>query len=146
MKASANIKTPAQYIASLPEPRRSVVRTVHIAIRKAAPALKPNLCYGMLGYGIQHHRYANGREGHWVVVGLASQKNHISLYVCVCEGDGYLVEQHKDRLGKVATGKSCVRFRKLEHLNLSVAMKLVKRAAQLVPGRRRVKRVAPPES
>lgn len=132
MKAAAHIKTPAQYLASLPESRRSAVKAIHNAIRKAAPTLKPNLCYGMLGYGSQHYRYASGREGDWLVVGLASQKQHISLYLCVCDGDGYLVEKNKDRLGNVSTGKGCIRFRKLEDLNLKVAMELVKRAAKLV--------------
>jgi len=131
MKAAPIVKTPAQYIASLPEPRRSAIRTLHKTILAAVPALKPAVGYGMLGYGFRHYNCASGREGDWFVVGLASQKQHISLYLCVCDGDGYLAEKNKHRLGKVSTGRSCVRFRKLENLNLKVAMDLVKRAATL---------------
>ena len=131
MKAAAHIKTPAQYIASLPEGRRAAIRVLHQAIRKAAPGLKPGLESGMLGYGLRQYRYASGREGECPVVALASQKQHISLYFCACDGDGCLPEKNRERLGKVSVGKSCIRFRRLENLNLTVAMELVRRAAKL---------------
>ena len=131
MKAAAHVKTPAQYINSLPAERRPMVRALHNAIRKAAPALKPGLQFGMLGYGLQAYKYASGRDGLWPVVALAAQKHHVSLYLCTCDGDGYLAEKNQKRLGKVSVGKSCIRFRKLEDLNLKVAMQLVKRAAKL---------------
>lgn len=131
MKAGANIRTPTQYIASLAEPQRSAVRVLHRAIRKAAPKLKPHSQYGMIGYGHHHYRYASGREGDAPVVALASQKHHLSLYLCICDGDGYLPEKSRQMLGKVSVGKSCIRFRKLEDLNLRAAMALVKRAAAM---------------
>jgi hypothetical protein len=85
----------------------------------------------MLGYGTYHHKYASGREGEAAVVGLASQKNHISLYLgCAIDDEGYLAEKNADRLGNVSVGRSCVRFKKLEDLNLKVAMELVKEAAR----------------
>ena len=130
MIASADIKTPEQYFASLAEPRRSDVRALHEAICKAAPKLKPEMLGGMLAYGKYHYRYESGREGDSGVVTLASQKQHISLYLgCSGEG-GYLAEKNKNRLGKVSVGKCCIRFKKLEDLNLKVAMELVKLAAK----------------
>jgi len=131
MKAAPGIRTPQQYLASLGEERRAGIRALHNAIRKAAPALKPGVHFGMLGYGLRHYKYASGREGDWPVVALASQKHHFSLYLCACDQDGYLPVQNKQRLGKVSVGKSCIRFRKLEDLDLKVAMELVKRAARL---------------
>ena len=131
MKPAAHVKTPAQYIASLPEERRAAIDVLHHAIRKTAPSLKPSLQFGMLGYGYHHFRYASGREGDSPVVALASQKRHISLYLCMCDGDGYLPEKIKSRLGKVSVGKSCIRFRKLEDLDLKFAMELVKTAAAM---------------
>ena len=132
MKAATNIETPEQYIANLPEPRRSALQAIHDAIRAAAPELEPHVAHGMLGYGPFHYKYASGREGDWFVVGLASQKNYISLYLCAAEPDGYLAEKNKHRLGKVSVGRSCIRFKKLEDLNLKVAVQLVKKAARLV--------------
>lgn len=132
MKAADEVKTPAQYIASLPDERRSAVRTLHDAIQKAAPDLEPHLSGGMLGYGRYHYKYASGREGDAAVVSLASQKNHISLYMCAVENGEYLAEKNKERLGKVSVGKSCIRFKKLEDLDVKVAMELVKRSAKLM--------------
>ncbi len=131
MKAPAHIKTPAQYLASLPEPRRTALTALHKAIRKAAPSLKPGLVYGMIGYGSYHYRYASGREGDWPVVAFASQKQYISLYICLCDGSGYLPEKNKARLGKVSVGKSCIRFKRLEDLNLPVALELVKKVVAI---------------
>jgi len=128
VKAAAHIKTPAQYLTSLPEERREPLTTLHKAIRKAAPKLQPHICYGMLGYGTYPYRYADGREAVGPVIALASQKQHISLYMG-CEGDGGLSKTDQKRLGKVSVGKCCIRFKKLADIDLAFAMELVKRSA-----------------
>jgi len=130
MIAPPEIKTPAQYFASLAEPRRSDVRALHHAISKAVPSLKAEMIGGFLGYGKYHYKYESGREGETGVVLLASQKQYISLYLgCSGEG-GYLAEKNKARLGKVSVGKCCIRFKKLEDLDLKVAMELVQETAR----------------
>lgn len=131
MNAAPGATTPTAYLAALPPERVKALRAVHRAIRKTAPQLKPGICHGMIGYGIGPYRTKSGCEGEWFRIGLASQKNYMSLYICACdETDGYLAENNKDRLGKVSVGKSCIRFKKLEHLNLDVALELVAQAAQ----------------
>ena len=59
-------------------------------------------------------------------------KHYISLYLCATDGNGYLAEQNRERLGKVSVGKSCIRFKDLNDLNLKVAMELIRKAAKLV--------------
>ncbi len=131
MKADPSITTPTAYLASLDPDRKKALSTLHKAIRKAAPSLKPGIHGGMLGYGIAPYRSKSGSEGVWFKVGLASQKNYISLYICACDADdGYLAENNKNRLGKVSVGKSCIRFKKLDQLDLDVAMELVAQAAK----------------
>ncbi len=66
----------------------------------------------------------------WPVIALASQKNYISLYVCCITDGQYLAERNKKELGKVSVGKSCIRFKKLEDLNLPALKKLLKEAAR----------------
>lgn len=129
MKAAPHIKTPAQYIASLPSERQAAMKWLHAAITKAAPNLEPFIVHGMIGYGPYHYRYASGREGDSAHICLASQKQYISLYLG-CDGDGYLAEKNAHRLGNVSVGKSCIRFRKLGDLDIGVAMELVKKAAE----------------
>ena len=129
MIASPDIKTPEQYFASLAEPRRSDVRALHKAICKTIPKHKPEMIGGFLGYGKYRYKYESGREGDTGAVVLASQKQYISLYLG-CTDDESLAEKNGHLLGKVSVGKCCIRFRKLEDLNLKVAMELVKETAK----------------
>lgn len=131
MKADPSVKTPRQYIAKVPANRREAVQALHEAITKAAPKLKAHIVYGMIGYGPIHYKTRSGCEGDWALVCLANQKNYMSLYLG-CEGDesGYIVEQNADKFGKVSCGKSCVRFKKLEDLDLKFTLQLIKRIAR----------------
>jgi hypothetical protein len=131
MQAAKNIQTPAQYLASLSPDRRVALQTIHDAIVKTAPELEPHMVYGMLGYGPFHYKYESGREGDAAVVALASQKNYISLYVMGEEQGSSLVENNRDKLGKVSVGKCCIRFKKLDDLDFKAALRLVKQASRL---------------
>ncbi len=121
--------TPDEYIEALEEPRRSQIRQLDQLIRETAPALEPHLQSGMLAYGRYHYRYASGREGDWFTVGLASQKRYISLYVTATEGGRYLAEKYRDRLPRADIGRSCVRFRKPEDVDLEALRALIREAA-----------------
>jgi Domain of unknown function (DU1801) len=122
--------TVEEHIDSLPEARRELIRSVHEIVREAAPELEMRM-WGdkFIGYGTVHYRYASGREGEWFPIGLASNKQYVSLYICACDDDGYLAEQNADRLGNVSVGKSCIRFKRLEDLDLGVVRELCGRAA-----------------
>ena len=129
MKAPDTIKTPDDYLAWVPEKRREAMMAMHQLIRRNAPELEPVIVYGMIGYGLEPYRTKSGCSGEWPKIALASQKAHMSLYLC-CEGpDGYLAEKAKERLGKVSVGKSCIRFTRLENVNLDVVEELVRKAA-----------------
>jgi hypothetical protein len=117
------------FLDSIPAKRRPIVATVHDVIRKAAPELEPPVWNDMLGYGKYHYRYASGREGDSYVVGLANQKRYVSLYLCGVVDGRYVAEANAERLGKVSVGKSCVRFTKIEDLNLDVVAELVRLTA-----------------
>ena len=82
----------------------------------------------MLGYGSIPYKNYKKEIIDWPIVSLASQKNYISIYVCATEDGKYLAESYKDKLGKVSVGKSCIRFKKLEDLNLPALKELLKKA------------------
>jgi hypothetical protein len=124
-------KDPEDYLEQIDEPRRAEVEAVDRLIRETAPQLDRHLQAGMLGYGPYRYRYASGREGDWFVIGLASQKRYISLYVCATDGREYLAESYRDRLPKADIGKSCVRFKQLDDVDLDVVRDLVDEAAEL---------------
>ena len=132
-KSPAVATSPTDHLASLPAPQRATMTALHRAIRRAAPKLKPVVMGGMggspiLGYGKYRYKSASGREGEWFHVGLSALKSGYSLHICCADKGGYLAEQNAKRLGKVKTGRSCINFKKLEDLNLAVAMALVKQA------------------
>ena len=122
------------YIAALAEPRRTDVAALDALIREHAPGLEPVVAGKMLGYGPFHYRYASGREGDTTLLGLASQKRYISLYVQCSNGGRYLAESYAERLPKASVGKSCVRFARLSDIDPAVLAELVTEAARLGPG------------
>lgn len=125
---------PSEYIAALGEPRRTELKQLDAAIRKAAPKLKPHLAYSgtMIGYGPYHYKYASGREGDCPIVALSSWAQYISLYVSGVRDGQTIVEAAKAKLGKVSVGKACIRFKKLEDLNLPAALALIQEASGLL--------------
>lgn len=123
-------KTVDEYIAALPAERKEPILFLHALIQKTAPSLKPYFAYNMLGYGA--FKYSNYKKEiiDWPIVSLASQKNYMSLYICSVENGEYIAEKNKDRLGKVSVGRSCIRFKKLEDLNVEVLKEVIQKAEE----------------
>lgn len=129
--------TPEQYIAELDEPRRGQIQQLHDLIRRTAPKLEPHIDMGMLGYGRMHYVYASGREGDCSVIGLASNKRHISLYFNTQGPDGgYLAESYAEQLPTADVGKGCIRFTRLDRVDGSVLREMVQAAARSGPNPR----------
>jgi uncharacterized protein YdhG (YjbR/CyaY superfamily) len=126
-------KTPAEYIAALPEPRRSHIKELHELIKKTVPKLKPHILVGMIGYGTYHYKSPSGREEDWSIISLASQKNYISVYICATKDGKYIAEQHKKEFPKASIGKSCIRFKKPEDIDLKLLQKIIKQSVREMP-------------
>lgn len=120
----------ASYLDSVPPERQELIRFLHDFIRKAAPKLKSHFAYNMLGYGSFPYKNSKNVTLMWPVVSLANQKNYVSIYVCSVIDGKYLAETHKRELGKVNVGKSCIRFKKLEDVNLPTLKKVIQTAAR----------------
>jgi len=119
-----------EYMAMLPDDRRRILETLDKLIRESAPELQQNFVYNMPGYGTFDYTNYKKEQLKWPIIAIASQKNYISVYVCSVDGDEYVAEKYKDELGKVSVGKSCIRFTKLEDVNLDVLKKIIKIAAK----------------
>lgn len=124
-------KTPDEYIEMLSEPRKSEIRQLHEFIQKLAPKLKPYIQHGMIGYGKMPYKSKSGREGDWFVLGLASQKNYISIYSCAMKEGEYMAERNKDKLGKASVGRSCIRYRKFEDIPWKELGEVLKESAKI---------------
>jgi len=130
VKGQLKVSTPAEYIAKLDEPRKTEIAAIDALIRKTAPKLQPFIHSGMLAYGPWHYKYSSGREGDWFRIGLASNKNYISLYICAGDDSAYIPEQFKAALPKASIGRSCVRFKRLGDLDPAALKKLIRVGAQ----------------
>ncbi len=119
------------YLDQIDEPRRSEILALHSLITKTLPDHTPYIQSGMIGYGKFHYQYPTGREGDWFKIGLASNKSYISLYNCCSEEGTYLSEKYKNKLGKVSVGRSCIRFKTLEDLDLDQTKKMLKESAKM---------------
>ena len=119
-----------EYMAQLPEKRREILEAIDKLVRKAAPALRPAFAYNMPGYGMFKYKNYKGEIIDWPVIAIASQKNYVSVYVCAMKDGEYIAEQNKERLGKVNVGKSCIRFKRLEDVDLAVLSEVVALAAE----------------
>ena len=109
----------------------SELREVDAVIRQNAPNLKPVLTTGMastmIGYGNMPYKPKSAKvASEWPLVLLAAQKNYMALYLCATTDGQYVAEKYESQLGKVSVGKSCVRFKKLEDLNLDTVKIILK--------------------
>ena len=66
-----------------------------------------------------------------MVIGLANQKNYISLYACLSDGKQYVAEKYKRKLPKSDIGKSCIRFKNLEDIDLTIIKNILKETNQI---------------
>ncbi len=124
------------YLAALPEDRRKALEAVRTVIRKNLPkGVEEGMQYGMIGYYIPHSVYPDGYhcdpKQPLPYAGLASQKNHMGLYL-MCnygdpEQDRWFREAWTKTGKKLDMGKCCVRFKKIEDVPLDVVGKAVKR-------------------
>lgn len=122
-----------EYITAVPEERKKTIEFFHSFIQKTAPTLKPHYAYNMLGYGTMKYKNYKNEVIDWPVIAMANQKNYVSIYVCAVLNGEYIAEKFKTELGKVSVGKSCIRFKKIEDINLDVLKKVI-RLAEKNPG------------
>lgn len=114
-----------EYFSNLPPERREPMRFMDDFIKKSAPSLKPAFAYNMPGYGMFKYKNYKKEIIDWPVVSIASQKNYISLYICSVVDGEYIAEKYKNKLGKVSVGKSCIRFKNVDDLNLDELKKVL---------------------
>jgi hypothetical protein len=88
------------------------------------------------GYGPFHYRYDSGREGDAHRIAVAVRKTGISLYVLALTEDGrYLAESRADEFPRANVGKSCIRFKRLDDLDLDALRSVLEEAGRLpAPG------------
>jgi hypothetical protein len=123
-------KSIGEYLKAVPKERKEAMVFLDKFIRKSAPGLKPHFPYNMPGYGSFKYKNNKNESLNWPIIALANQKHYISIYVCAVDGRQYVAEKYKKELGKVSVGRSCIRFKKIEDINLPVLKKVIQKAAK----------------
>lgn len=119
-------KTPEEYMAELPTERKEAVAKLRTVIQENLPqGFSEIMNYGMLGYVVPHELYPSGYhcdpKQPLPFLGLASQKNsinfyHMGIYADPVSLDWFVTEFPKHSNAKLDMGKSCIRFKKPEHI------------------------------
>jgi hypothetical protein len=131
-----------EYLAELPEDRRAAIKAIRkVILKNLDRQYEEGMQYGMIGYYVPHHVYPPGYhcdpKQPLPFAGLASQKNHMSIYLMCVYDQGEQLKWFLDawsRTGKKKPdmGKSCVRFKKLDDIALDVIGEAIRR----VPARK----------
>jgi hypothetical protein len=130
----SNAKTVTDYLKGLPKERKEAIQTVRKEILKKLPnGFKETMQYGMISYVVPLKTYPIGylEDGKTPLpyASLASQKNHMVIYLMSTYGDKELAKwfekEYKKSGKKLNMGKSCVRFTKLENLAVDVIGKAI---------------------
>ena len=129
-------KTVNQYLAELPADRREVMKAVRAVVLKNLPkGYVESMQYGAIGYFVPHSIYPPGYHCDPTqplpFAGLASQKNHMAIYLmCIYSDaghDAWFREAWAKTGKKLDMGKSCVRFKKLDDVALNVIGQAIRR-------------------
>ena len=122
--------TPDDYISGLPDDRKAALTAIREAVNERIdPGFKEAMGYGMMGWVVPHSLYPAGYhcdpKQPLSYMGIASQKNFISIYSMCLYSDNDLLdwfrsEWPKHSSKKLDMGKSCMRFKKLDDVPLKL--------------------------
>ncbi len=122
----SDAKSPEEYLAELPEDRRSAMAQLRNVIKENLPSgFKEVMSYGMIGYVVPHEIYPDGYHCNPALplpfLNIASQKNYIAVYHSGIYASPELLqwfieEYPKHVSAKLDMGKSCIRFKNIDRI------------------------------
>lgn len=129
----SDAKTVEAYLASLPTDRREAIARVRGRILASLPdGFEEAMNWGMITYQVPLETYPDTYNGQpLMLAALASQKRHMAVYlmgIYVDDSSRKDFEQAYRETGKrLDAGKSCVRFRTIDDLPLSLIGEVIAR-------------------
>jgi hypothetical protein len=131
---------PVAFLAGLPIEVREDMQTLDVEIGAAMDGTDTKMFTGtfwggstqeIIGYGTYRYRRSDRKMVDWFVVGLARQKDYISVYLSAVEDGQYVAEKYGAGIGKVKVGKSSISFRSVSDIDLDELIALVRKAREL---------------
>jgi len=129
------------YLNFDPERKHDLVK-LHKVMAEAAPNLKRYFHKGtpagqagmrmkMIGYGKFRYAVKSGQSIEWPVIGVALQKNYISLYVSVTKQREPIVPRYAGKLGELRIGRNNLSFERFDDLRVKPFTSLVAEVAEI---------------
>ncbi|MBK8621067.1 MAG: DUF1801 domain-containing protein [Saprospiraceae bacterium] len=132
-----NGKTVEEILSNIPSDRaESFNKLHHVIVENLPDGFEAAISYGGLGYVVPHSIYPSGYhckpKEPLPFAGLASQKNSINFYHMGIYADPsllewFVTEYPKHSKQKLDMGKSCIRFKKPEHIPFELIGELMKK-------------------
>ncbi|HLW92130.1 MAG TPA: hypothetical protein VKS78_12645 [Roseiarcus sp.] len=119
--------------------RTDDLKKLDALIRRSAPRLKRHFHEGsqageagmrmkMIGYGKFRYAIKSGKTASWPVVGVALQKNYISVYLSIEKDGSPIADAHAGKLGELRMGHNNFSFIRFDDLNADVLSSLLAEA------------------
>ncbi|MBD8878936.1 DUF1801 domain-containing protein [Rhodanobacter sp. 7MK24] len=120
-----------EYIAAQPEPKRSDMKELHVAILELMPKCRLWFLDGKddkgkmvsnpnIGYGIQTLEYANGKSRDFYQIGVSANTAGISVYILGIADKECLAREYGKELGKASVTGYCIKFKRLKDIDIGV--------------------------
>jgi hypothetical protein len=122
--------------------RRIELEELDALIRTSAPRLtpyfhrgtptgEPGMRFKMIGYGSFEYAAKSGKTVLWPLIGVALQKNYISVYFAVTRQGKPVTEGYQGRLGAVRSGEGNFSFNRFSDLDRGRLSELVSETQHL---------------
>ncbi|MBR2647447.1 MAG: DUF1801 domain-containing protein [Sediminibacterium sp.] len=129
--------TVEEYLSQVAPDKQAATEKLRQIVKKNIPkGFQETMGYGMIGYVVPHKLYPKGYhctpKDPLPFINIAAQKNFIALYHMGLYGDKKLytwftTEYANNYKVRIDMGKSCIRFKKPEHIPYDLIAELVRK-------------------
>ena len=125
------------YLDRQPETKRKEMQDLHQSILEISPNCKLWFLDGTdaqgkvvtnpnIGYGSINLHYKDGSSREFYQIGLSGNTTGISIYIMGIEDKNFLPKTFGEKLGKATVTGYCIKFKKIQDINLDVLKEAVK--------------------
>ena len=93
---------------------------------------KPGMRMNLIGYGAFTYEVKSGERVEWPIIGLALQRNYITVYTSVVKDGGLIVDGYQGLLGELRAGKNNFSFVTFDQLDRNAVAALLTDIGQTV--------------